>query len=128
MTDLTPADAAAELRQAVSTLSERMPVDPGSLVPGAGTEHLAELAHALERLGGDGAGSRGRLAAAGIGAVHLTALDTWIRVADGFNLHDDRREADERTALGARLRAVRALLAPPTGPLTPDPRDVAGGA
>ena len=123
MPELTPADAATVLRQTVSLLSERMPVDPASLVPGASTEHLAALAVALERLGSDGANAERRLAAAGIGAEHVSALDTWIRVADGFMLHYDARETHERASLGEGLRAVRTLVTPATRQLRPDPRD-----
>jgi hypothetical protein len=121
--ELTPADAAVLLRRAVAVLSEHMPVDPGSLVPSAGAEHLAALADALARVG-SGAASDGRLAAAGVGTEHVTALDSWIRIADGFALHGDTREASARSTLGEELRAVRMLIAPPTRQLTIDPRDV----
>jgi hypothetical protein len=54
----------------------------------------------------------------------VTALDTWIRAADGFTLHPDAAEVEARAALGRQLRAVRALVAPEGERLTTDPRDV----
>ncbi len=122
MADLTPGDAAVALRQAVGALSARMPVDPGELVPEAGVARLAAIADSLERLDGGAPGPRD-LASAGLGADALTALDTWIRAADSFTLHDDAPEARTRAGIAAQLRAVRSLLSTADGPLTADPRD-----
>lgn len=117
MSLLTPPEAAVVLREAVAALSRRMPVEPGVLVPEASTEHLARLADKLERAGGGAAGDP-------IDAGDVTALDTWIRAADGFTLHPDAAEVEARAALGRQLRAVRALVAPEGERLTTDPRDV----
>jgi hypothetical protein len=115
---LTPPEAAVVLREAVAALSRHMPVEPGALVPEASTEHLARLADKLERAGGGGA------TVDAIDAGDVTALDTWIRAADGFTLHPDAAEVEARATLGRQLRAVRALVAPEGERLTTDPRDV----
>jgi hypothetical protein len=122
LSSLTPPQAALVLREAIAALSRRMPVEPGVLVPEASTEHLARLADKLERAGGAGGHRIDGIDAVDAGDV--TALDTWIRAADGFTLHPDAAEVEARAALGRQLRAVRALVAPEGQRLTTDPRDV----
>ena len=122
MSSLSPREAAVLLREAVSALSRRMPVELGTIVPEASTERIARIAETLERA--DGAtGSPGQPRGAGIGAEDVAALDSWIRAADGFTLHQDATEAHERAELGRQLRAVRTFIAP-ADRLTADPRDV----
>jgi hypothetical protein len=105
-----------------------MPVEPGDLVAAASAERTAALVGKLERAGvGPGAGAAEGTAAgiaAGIDEEDVVTLDTWIRVADSFTLHDDAPEAQARAELGRELRAVRELIAPAAGRLTDDPRDV----
>ena len=114
MSSLAPRDAALLLREAVAELSRRMPVEPGDLVPAAGFDRLAKLADRLEN-GHDP--STGRA-----GAEDVAALDTWIRAADGFTLHQDAAEAEARAELARQLRAVRTVVAPGSEQLTIDPR------
>ena len=114
MSSLPPREAAVILREAVAELSRRMPVEPGDIVPAAGFDRLAKLADRLEQ-GHDPATGRA-------GAEDVAALDSWIRAADGFTLHQDAREAEARAELARRLRAVRTVVAPGSEQLTLDPR------
>lgn len=122
MSSLSPREAAVLLREAVAALSRRMPVELGAIVPEASTERIARIAETLERAEG-AAGGQGVPRGAGIGVEEVAALDSWIRAADGFTLHQDDTEAHERAELGRRLRAVRTFIAP-ADRLTADPRDV----
>ena len=108
MPNITPADAASIVRDAVTALSERLASDYGELVPDASTERTSALLEQLDAGRSPSDGSRGiRLA-----DDHVATLDAWIRLADNAMLHDDTREAAERSAIADRLRAVRALAAP----------------
>jgi len=103
-----------------------MPVEPGDLVAAASAERTAALVGKLERAGaGPDAGFADGAAGgttAGIDEEDVVTLDTWIRVADSFTLHDDAPEAQARAEIGHELRAVRELIAPTAGRLTDDPR------
>ena len=122
MPNLSPTDAARIVRDAVTALSERLAGDYGELVPDASTERTSALVSKLEE--GSTAGARGiRLA-----DDHVATLDAWIRLADNAVLHDDTREAAERSAIAGRLRAVRALAAPRHDMLTDDERETELGA
>ena len=122
MPTISPADAAVVFRDAVTALSERLAGDYGELVPDASMERTSAL---LSRLAeASTAGTRGiRLA-----DDHVATLDAWIRLADNAVLHDDTREAAERTAIADRLRAVRALAAPRHERLLEDERETELGA
>ena len=122
MPNISPADAAGIVRDAVTALSERLAGDYGELVPAASTARTSALVSKLEE--GSNSGARGiRLA-----DDHVATLDAWIRLADNAVLHDDTREAAERTAIADRLRAVRALAAPRHDALTEDGRETELGA
>ena len=123
MNPITPREGAAALRQAVTTLSGRMAADIGDLVPSASAERTAALADKLERLDGVTLAGRARADAPAFDEADLATLDSWIRLADGFTLHDDARELAVRAELARRLRVVRELIAPPAAGLTEDPRD-----
>ena len=120
MQQISSADAAGILRDAVTVLSERLAGDYGELVPDASAERTAELLRKLESSAGD----RGiRLA-----DTHVATLDAWIRLADNAVLRDDTREAATRTAIAQQLRAVRALAAPRHDALLEDSRETELGA
>ena len=122
MPNITPTDAAEIVRHAVTALSERLAGDYGELVPDASTERTSALMAKLAE--GSPAESRGiRLA-----DDHVATLDAWIRLADNAVLHDDTREAADRTAIAERLRAVRALAAPRHERLLEDERETELGA
>ena len=122
MPTISPAEAAAIVRDAVTALSERLAGDYGELVPDAGMERTSALVSKLEE--GTTAAGRGiRLS-----DDHVATLDAWIRLADNAVLHDDAREAAERTAIADRLRAVRALSAPRHDRLMEDERETELGA
>ena len=122
MPDISPADAAAIVRDAVTALSERLAGDYGELVPDANMERTSALMTKLTE--GATAGTRGiRLA-----DDHIATLDAWIRLADNAVLHDDTREAAERGAIADRLRAVRSLAAPRHERLMEDERESELGA
>jgi hypothetical protein len=124
MPNISPADAARNVRDAVTMLSERLAGDYGELVPDASAERTAELLRKLESGGKSSAGERGiRLA-----DTHVATLDAWIRLADNAVLRDDTREAATRTAIAQRLRAVRALAAPRHETLLQDSRETELGA
>ncbi|MFL5620158.1 MAG: hypothetical protein ACJ79A_17400 [Gemmatimonadaceae bacterium] len=124
MPNLSPADAAGIVRDAVAALSERLAGDYGELVPDASMERTAALVEKLEAGGDSSAGGRGiRLA-----DDHVATLDAWIRLADNAVLHEDTREAARRTAIGEQLRAVRALTAPRHERLLADERETELGA
>jgi hypothetical protein len=124
MPNISPADAAAVVRDAVTALSERLTGDYGELVPDASTERTAALLDKLAEGGAPGAGARGiRLA-----DDHVATLDAWIRLADNAVLHDDTREAATRTGIADRLRAVRAMGAPRFDGLMEDGRESELGA
>jgi hypothetical protein len=124
MPNITPADAAGIVRDAVAALSERLNGDYGELVPDASTERTAALLEKLEVGDASSIGPRGiRLA-----DDHVATLDAWIRLADNATLHDDTREAAARAAIADRLRAVRALAAPRFASLLEDPRETELGA
>ena len=112
MSDLTPAEAAAILRESVAALSARGGAEFGEMVPAASAERTAALAEKFERV-----------ETAWFNAGDIATLDAWIRAADGFTLHDDPAEAGSRAEIARRLRAVREMIAPPADLLTPDPRD-----
>jgi hypothetical protein len=124
MPNISPADAAGIVRDAVTALSERLAGDYGELVPDASTERTAALLEKLE--------AGGQLAVEGRGIRlsddHVATLDAWIRLADNAVLHDDTREAATRTAIADRLREVRALAAPRHGALLEDERQTELGA
>ena len=122
MPNISPADAAGIVRDAVTALSERLAGDYGELVPDASMERTTALLSRLTE--GSMTSARGiRLADA-----HVATLDAWIRLADNAVLHDDTREAAERTAIADRLRAVRALAAPRHERLLEDERETELGA
>ena len=124
MPNISPADAAAVVRNAVTALSDRLTGDYGELVPDASTERTAALLDKLAEGGAPSAGARGiRLA-----DDHVVTLDAWIRLADNAVLHDDTREAATRTDIADRLRAVRALAAPRHDRLLEDARETELGA
>ena len=124
MPNISPADAARIVRDAVTMLSERLAGDYGELVPDASAERTAELLRKLESGGKSSAGERGiRLA-----DTHVATLDAWIRLADNAVLRDDTREAATRTAIAQRVRAVRALAAPRHETLLQDSRETELGA
>lgn len=112
MSPLTHLEAAVHLRDAVTVLSERLGGESGELVPDASAERTATLVAALER------GETG----SGLTADDIRTLDSWIRLADSAVLHDDPAEAQLRTRVADRLRAIRTLVAPGPGPLTEDSR------
>ena len=121
MPDISPADAAQIVRDAVAALSGRLVGDYGEFVPDASTERTSAL---VSKLAQAPAGTRGiRLA-----DDHVATLDAWIRLADNAVLRDDTREAADRTAIADRLRAVRALAAPRHGMLMEDERETELGA
>jgi len=122
MPDISPADAAEIVRDAVTALSERLAGDYGELVPDASMQRTSALLAKLAE--GSTASTRGiRLA-----DDHVATLDAWIRLADNAVLHDDTREAAERSAIADRLRAVRALAAPRHERLMEDERETELGA
>ena len=122
MPDVSPADAAGIVRDAVTALSERLAGDYGELVPDASMQRTSALLAKLAE--GSTAATRGiRLA-----DDHVATLDAWIRLADNAVLHDDTREAAERSAIADRLRAVRALAAPRHERLMEDERETELGA
>lgn len=124
MPNISPADAAGILRDAVKALSERLVGDYGELVPDASTERTAALLDKLEAGARPGAEKRGiRLA-----DDQIATLDAWIRLADNAVLHDDTREAASRSAIADQLRAVRALSAPRHEGLLQDTRETELGA
>lgn len=124
MHNISPADAAAIVRDAVAALSERLAGDYGELVPHASTQRTAALVAQLERGASSGAGGRGlRLA-----DDHVVTLDAWIRLADNAVLHEDTREAERRGEIADRLRAVRAMAAPRYDVLSEDERETELGA
>jgi hypothetical protein len=124
MPQISPADAAAIVRDAVTALSERLAGDYGELVPDASAERTAALLAKLETGTESSAAGRGiRLADA-----HVATLDAWIRLADNAVLRDDAREAATRTTIAQRLRAVRALAAPRHETLLEDSRETELGA
>jgi hypothetical protein len=124
MPQISPADAAGIVRDAVTALSERLAGDYGELVPDASAERTAELLRKLEAGGSSSAGDRGiRLA-----DTHVATLDAWIRLADNAVLRDDTREAATRGAIAQQLRAVRALAAPRYDSLLEDERESELGA
>ena len=101
MPQISPADAAAIVRDAITALSERLAGDYGELVPDASTERTSALLEKLEAGGNSSAGARGiRLS-----DDHVATLDAWIRLADNAVLHDDTREAARRTEIADQLRA-----------------------
>ena len=121
-TIISPADAAGIVRDAVTALSERLAGDFGELVPEASMERTSALVSKLEE--GANAGTRGiRLS-----DDHVATLDAWIRLADNAVLHDDTREAAQRSGIADRLRAVRALAAPRHERLLEDERETELGA
>jgi hypothetical protein len=109
MPNISPADAAGILRDAVAALSERLAGDYGELVPDASIERTPRCWRSSRR-----EGSRAPAAGIRLADDHVATLDAWIRLADNAVLHDDTREAATRTAIADRLRAVRALAAPGT--------------
>ena len=122
MPTISPADAAGIVRDAVTALSERLAGDYGELVPDARMDRTSALVSKLTE--GASATTRGiRLSDA-----HVATLDAWIRLADNAVLHDDTREAAQRTAIADRLRAVRALAAPRHERLLEDERETELGA
>ena len=124
MPNISPADAARIVRQAVTALSERLTGDYGELVPDASAERTAALLQKLEAGGESSAEDRGiRLA-----DTHVATLDAWIRLADNAVLRDDTREAATRGALAHQLRTVRALAAPRHEALMEDARETELGA
>ena len=124
MPNISPADAAAIVRDAVAALSGRLVGEYGELVPDASTERTAALLAKLEAGGRSGAEGRGiRLA-----DDHVATLDAWIRLADNAVLRDNTREAATRTAIAQQLRAVRALSAPRHETLLEDERETELGA
>lgn len=124
MPNISAADAARIVRDAITALSERLAGDYGELVPDASTARTAALLEKLESGGQAATGGRGiRLA-----DDHVATLDAWIRLADNAVLHDDTREAAERTAIADQLRAVRALSAPRHESLLEDSRETELGA
>jgi len=121
MTSLSPADAPRISRDAVAALSERLSSDYGELVPDASAERTAAL---LEKLEGGAASARGmRLA-----NDQVATLDAWIRLADNAVLHDDTREAAQRSRIADDLRAIRAIAAPRFERLLEDDRETELGA
>ena len=124
MPSITPADAAKIVRDAVATLSERLTGDYGELVPDATTERTSALMAQLEAGDTSSTGGRGMR----LGDDHVATLDAWIRLADNAVLHDDSREAETRSAVADRLRAVRALAAPRHERLLEDARETELGA
>ena len=124
MPQISPADAAGIVREAVTALSERLAGDYGELVPEASAERTADLLRKLVAGGRSSAADRGiRLA-----DTHVATLDAWIRLADNAVLRDDTREAATRTAIAQQLRAVRALSAPRHDRLLEDERETELGA
>jgi hypothetical protein len=108
----TPQEAAAMLREAVTALSGRLGTDYGDLVAEASVERTAALVAKLER--GTGASV--------LEPDEVVTLDSWIRLADSAMLHDDVAEAQARTDIASRLRAVRAAVTRDAGALSEDPR------
>jgi hypothetical protein len=122
--NLSPADAAGIVRDAITALSERLAGDYGELVPDASTERTSALLAKLAAGGDSSSGARGIR----LGDDHVATLDAWIRLADNAVLHDDTREAARRTAIAEQLRAVRALGAPRHDTLLQDERETELGA
>ena len=123
MPNISPADAARIVRDAITALSERLAGDYGELVPDASMQRTAALLQKLES-GEFSAGGRGiRLA-----DDHVATLDAWIRLADNAVLHDDTREAAARNEIGDQLREVRAMSAPRHESLLEDTRETELGA
>src|SRR6476661_3048301 len=121
MPSILPSDAARIFRDAVAALSERLSSDYGELVPDASAERTAAL---LEKLEGGAASARGlRLA-----DDQVATLDAWIRLADNAVLHDDTREAAQRSRIADDLRAIRAIAAPRFERLLEDDRETELGA
>ena len=119
----SPADAARVFRDAVAALSERLSSDYGELVPDASAERTAAL---LEKLQGGATSAMAR----GIRLADddVATLDAWIRLADNAVLHDDTREAAQRSRIAEDLRAIRALAAPRFERLLEDDRETELGA
>jgi hypothetical protein len=124
MPQISPADAAATVRDAITALSERLVGDYGELVPDASTERTSALLAKLEAGGTADAGARGIR----LGDDHVATLDAWIRLADNAVLNDDTREAAKRVEIADQLRAVRALGAPRHDSLLEDSRETELGA
>jgi hypothetical protein len=124
MPQISPADAAATVRDAITALSERLVGDYGELVPDASTERTSALLAKLEAGGAADAGARGIR----LGDDHVATLDAWIRLADNAVLNDDTREAAKRIEIADQLRAVRALGAPRHDSLLEDSRETELGA
>jgi hypothetical protein len=124
MPQISPADAAATVRDAITALSERLVGDYGELVPDASTERTSALLAKLEAGGTADAGARGIR----LGDDHVATLDAWIRLADNAVLNDDTREAAKRIEIADQLRAVRALGAPRHDSLLEDSRETELGA
>jgi hypothetical protein len=123
MPDISPADAAGIVRDAVAALSRRLTGDFGELVPEASTARTVALLGKLTE-GGAAPSARGiRLA-----DDHVATLDAWIRLADNAVLHDDSREAAARSSIADQLRAVRAFSAPRHERLMEDGRETELGA
>ena len=123
MPAMTPGEGAAALRQAVAALSSRMAVEYGDLVSAASPQRTAALAEKLERLDAVPEADRTQAVARSVDDADVETLDSWIRAADSFTLHDDAAEAQSRAELARRLRTVRELVAPPAERLTDDPRE-----
>ena len=123
MSQIDPREGAAVLRRAIAALSSRMAVDYGDLVSAASAERTAALAEKLERLGALAEPDPVGDLSVGINGADVATLDSWIRAADSFTLHDDAAEASARAGMGRQLRAIRALVAPHAARLTEDPRN-----
>ena len=124
MTSVSPADAVRIFRDAVAALSERLSSDYGELVPDASAERTTVLVKKLEEGAAASTGARGiRLA-----DDQVATLDAWIRLADNAVLHDDTREAAQRSRIADDLRAIRAIAAPRFDRLLEDDRETELGA
>ena len=124
MTSLSPADAARVFRDAVAALSERLSSDYGELVPDASAERTSALLDRLEA----GAASPSSARGIRLGDDHVATLDAWIRLSDNAVLHDDTREAAQRSRIADDLRAIRAIAAPRFERLLEDDRETELGA
>ena len=122
MPNISPTDAAGIVRDAVAALSDRLTGDYGELVPDASTQRTSALVSKL------GEGSTDATRGIRLADEHVATLDAWIRLADTAVLHDETREAAERTAIADGLRAVRALAAPRHDALMEDSRETELGA
>jgi hypothetical protein len=124
MPNISPADAAVIVRDAVAALSERLTGDYGELVPDASTQRTAALVEQLELGAAQVTAGRGLR----LSDHHVATLDAWIRLADNAVLHDDTREASARGVIADQLRAVRAMAAPRFDQLIEDSRETELGA